>query len=49
MIFRPRTVQEITDRKLWAKAVYPFEITEATEKVSQGGGISTDPRFWTQN
>jgi hypothetical protein len=38
MIFKPCTEQEIADRKLWAKAVYPFEITEATEKVSQGGG-----------
>ena len=37
MIFKPCTEQEITDRKLWAKAVYPFEITEATEKVSQQG------------
>lgn len=38
MNFKPRTEQELTDRKLWAKAVYPFEITGATEKVSQQGG-----------
>ena len=38
MDFKPRTEQEIADSKLWAKAVYPFEITEAVEKVSQSGG-----------
>jgi hypothetical protein len=36
--FKPCTEQEIADRKLWPKAVYPFEITEAAEKVSQQGG-----------
>jgi hypothetical protein len=38
MNFKPCTEQEIADRRLWAKAVYPFEITEAAEKVSQQGG-----------
>jgi hypothetical protein len=38
MNFKPCTEQEIADRKLWPKAVYPFEITEAEEKVSQQGG-----------
>jgi hypothetical protein len=38
MNFKPCTEQEIADRKLWAKAVYPFEITDASEKVSQQGG-----------
>jgi hypothetical protein len=38
MIFKPCTEQELADRKLWAKAVYPFEITEADEKISQQGG-----------
>jgi hypothetical protein len=38
MDFKPCSEQEIADRKLWAKAVYPFEITEAAEKVSQQGG-----------
>jgi hypothetical protein len=38
MNFKPCTEQEIADRKLWPKAVYPFEITEAAEKVSQQGG-----------
>ena len=37
MNFKPCTEQEIADRKLWAKAVYPFEIMEAAEKVSQSG------------
>jgi hypothetical protein len=38
MDFTPCTEQEIVERKLWAKAVYAFEITEAAEKVSQRGG-----------
>jgi hypothetical protein len=38
MNFTPCTEQEIADRKLWAKAVYAFEIIEAAEKVSQQGG-----------
>jgi hypothetical protein len=37
MNFKPCSEQEIADRKLWAKAVYPFEIMEAVEKVSQSG------------
>lgn len=37
MNFKPSTEQEITDRKLWPKAVYPFEIIEGEDKVSQGG------------
>lgn len=38
MNFKPCSEKEITDRKLWAKAVYPFEILDAAEKVSQSGG-----------
>ena len=38
MQFKPCSEEEIADRKLWAKGVYPFEIVEAAEKVSQSGG-----------
>jgi hypothetical protein len=38
MNFKPRTESELADRKLWPKAVYPFEIAAAAEKVSQKGG-----------
>ena len=38
MNFKPCSEQEIAGRKLWAKGVYPFEIVEADEKVSQSGG-----------
>jgi hypothetical protein len=38
MNFKPCSVEEIADRKLWAKGVYPFEVVEADEKVSQSGG-----------
>jgi hypothetical protein len=38
MNFKPCSEKEIADRKLWAKAVYPFEILGAAEKVSQSGG-----------
>ena len=38
MNFKAYTEQEIADRKLWAKGDYPFEITDAEEKVSQQGG-----------
>jgi hypothetical protein len=38
MNFKPCSEKEIADRKLWAKAVYPFEIVAAAEKVSQSGG-----------
>ena len=38
MQFTPKTEQEIIDGKLWPKAVYPFEITDAEEKLSQQGG-----------
>ncbi len=37
MNFTPRTEQQIADSKLWAKAIYPFEILEGEDKVSQGG------------
>src|SRR6185437_13289413 len=38
MNFKPCTEQEIADRKLWPKGDYAFEITDASEKVSQQGG-----------
>ena len=38
MQFKPCSEEEIADRKLWAKGVYPFEIVGAVEKVSQTGG-----------
>lgn len=38
MDFKPCTEQEIAGRKLWAKGIYPFEIVDAIEKVSQSGG-----------
>lgn len=38
MNFKPCSEKEIADRKIWAKAVYPFEILDAAEKVSQSGG-----------
>jgi hypothetical protein len=37
MKFKPGTEQEIADRKLWPKAVYPFEITEAAQKGQSTG------------
>jgi hypothetical protein len=37
MNFTPKTEQQILDSKLWPKAVYPFEILEGEDKVSQGG------------
>lgn len=36
MNFTPKTEQEILDGKLWPKAIYPFEILEGEDKVSQG-------------
>jgi hypothetical protein len=38
MNFKPCSEQEIADRRLWAKGIYPFEILNAAEKVSQSGG-----------
>jgi hypothetical protein len=38
MNFKPCTEHEIADRRVWPKADYAFEITEAAEKVSQQGG-----------
>lgn len=38
MNFKPCSEQEIADRKLWAKGDYPFEITDAEEKISEKGG-----------
>ena len=38
MNFKPCTEQKITDRKLWPKGVYAFEIMDAAEKLSQHGG-----------
>ena len=37
MQFKPCSDQEIEEKKLWAKGDYPFEITDAEEKTSQGG------------
>jgi hypothetical protein len=37
MNFTPRTEQQILDSKVWPKAIYPFEILEGEDKVSQGG------------
>ncbi len=37
MQFKPCSEQELADRKLWAKGVYPFEIIEAEEKRSKAG------------
>ncbi len=38
MNFKPCTEQELADRKLWAKGVYDFEITDAFEKESKTKG-----------
>ena len=38
MNFKPCSEAEIADRKLWPKGDYAFEITDASEKVSQQGG-----------
>lgn len=40
MNFKPYTEQEIADRKLWPKGDCAFEITDASETVSQQGGNS---------
>jgi hypothetical protein len=35
MNFQPSTEREISEKKLWRKGVYTFEIIEAAEKLSQ--------------
>jgi hypothetical protein len=37
MNFTPKTEQQILDSKVWPKAIYPFEILEGEDKVSQSG------------
>jgi hypothetical protein len=45
MNFQPKTEQEIQDAKLWKKAEYPFEVTDATEKQSKAGKTMIEVRL----
>jgi hypothetical protein len=45
MNFQPKTEQEVQDAKLWKKAEYAFEVTDATEKQSKAGKTMIELRL----